>query len=116
MKDQLITLDNLPKSFKEWYVLEIRSKRKDYDKFSDDIILRKLKRHPKEILLTYIQKWLREKYQLIVWIQPSALNSTKCFYPKVDNCVGLQNLQYENSFEKALEKGLQEALKIINND
>lgn len=69
-----------------------------------------------------LQKWLREKHNIVVYILPHAPNK------KLDDGVRLYSacLWYKNeyqseiksdkTYEGALEKGLQEALKLIDNE
>ena len=117
MKEQLIVFEELPKKFKNWYLIEIRSKRKDYDKFSDETLLKKLSRQPNEILLFIVQKWLREKHSLHIslYVQENTYLHrwrVKVFYlDKLED----PNVHFWDfdTYEEALEKGLQGALNLI---
>ena len=115
-----ITFKNLPKEFKNWYIGEVRSKRKDCNKFSDDVVLKILSRHPKEILFTYVRKWLREIHNLHIEVTPSF----KAYYVKYGSIEDmlLQELEILNgisikfkTYEEALESGLHELLKLTKN-
>lgn len=66
------------------------------------------------LLMHEIQSWLREEFKIIVWIQPSAIDPEKTFYPKVDYKKGASPLLgYEFSFPKALESALLAGIKLI---
>ena len=111
-----ITFKNLPKEFKNWYIGEVRSKRKDYNKFSDDVILRKLLRHPKEILFTYVHKWLREVYE--IYIEVWSIHSIWEFTLTKTCGTTIHDFDYSGRFktyEEALESGLHELLKLTKN-
>ncbi len=66
-----------------------------------------------------LQKWLREKHKLRIFVQQGASGNfifNLYSYP-IPNNVGkwerFNNIQSYNSYEEALEKGLQEGLKMI---
>jgi hypothetical protein len=62
---------------------------------------------------THLQKWLREKHNIHIWI--TYFNSDNYFYCyNIENFEGLRQPQNESkTYEEALEIGLQEALKLI---
>lgn len=61
-----------------------------------------------------LQRWLREKHNLIIWIQPSAISPESIFYPKIDTKQNVGILGSYNSYEEALEIALQRALSLID--
>lgn len=66
------------------------------------------------LLMHEIQSWLREEFKIIVWIQPSAIDPEKTFYPEVEYKKGVSPLLgYEFSFPKALESALLAGIKLI---
>jgi hypothetical protein len=69
-----------------------------------------------------LQKWLREKHNIFVYVTPTTLGDNAVFIKDPWGKVLLQNESlYKNAvscqfeYEKALEAGLQKALKLINN-
>ena len=67
-----------------------------------------------------LQKWLREKHNCVVftkpWIGANFFISSDTFYSEIYlNQYRKGETELEDTYEEALEKGLQEALKLINN-
>lgn len=67
-----------------------------------------------------LQKWLREKHNIVVWLKPyhAELNGyySDNWSVYIDDSHGrhlITDYIYVHGYEKALEKGLQEALKLI---
>lgn len=61
-----------------------------------------------------LQKWLREKHKILVWIKPNPLLGMWSAY--VDNGIGdflVKDTIFENTYEAALEVGLLQTLKLI---
>lgn len=61
----------------------------------------------------FLQKWLREEYDIDVWVEhfnPSERYFYQC--PQLNDIFGKLN-HWGDTYEEALEKGLQEALKTI---
>lgn len=129
MKEQLITLKTAKlakeKGFKEYcrriYVL---SEQKQNDKIgkihyrtetyfsNSNYTNEEFVSAPTQSLL---QKWLREKHEIYVNIK--AFNSNEsimffCDYYDFKNLT-IEAVTHQNNYEEALEKGLQEALKLI---
>lgn len=68
-----------------------------------------------------LQKWLREKHDIDVYIIPNGMRDKNINDRLYHPCIWFKDeyqteLHSKYSYEEALEKGLQEALKIINND
>ena len=78
----------------------------DFEEDTKDLIP-----HPTQSLL---QKWLREEYNLTVFIVPSPSPSGMMFtYQTYGKLNPFEESNWFETYEQALEKGLQEALKII---
>jgi predicted transcriptional regulator len=64
-----------------------------------------------------LQKWLREKHNIHVWLIPAEVDKTYRAYVsfgiKLDLLENLRTKSFFN-YEEALEDGLQEALKLID--
>lgn len=97
----------------------------DRDEYLDEVEL------PKELTLTLLQKWLREKYGVHIVIIPTVTSGwtykTVRVISELDNdvIIGLKSVDslspykevcgYDfNTFEEALEDGMQETVKLIN--
>lgn len=69
-----------------------------------------------------LQKWLREKHNISVLIEHGRLeNESFGYFPRVFTEINKSSkmfkvFAYSNNYEEALEKGLQEALKLIKNE
>lgn len=74
------------------------------------------------ITQSLLQKWLREVHNIIVFIEPKSYGSNICKF--LYNIATLNNIwvlekfsmKEYNSYEEALEIGLQEALNLIQNE
>jgi hypothetical protein len=72
-----------------------------------------------------LQRWLREKYNLFVWVEPDKFNGKNMctyFVQSMDEAIVINKFsepKFKNwimankDYEEALEKGLQEALKLL---
>ena len=61
-----------------------------------------------------LQKWLREKHNIILWVEFGYTKEWFSYYlNKYDDKIQLSTTLREATYEEALEKGLQEALKLI---
>jgi hypothetical protein len=72
-----------------------------------------------------LQKWLREKHKLFVWVEPDEINKkSMCTYfiQSMDESIVINEfseprfktwIMANKTYEEALEKGLLEALKLI---
>ena len=62
-----------------------------------------------------LQKWLREEHRIEIWLGKGDVNGDKyhCEDITLNNILFIEDSEMFNTYEEALEKGLQEALKII---
>ena len=62
-----------------------------------------------------LQRWLREEHSVLLTVEYS-LSDDDWFHYIYKNDVWGSKYVHSNTYEESLEKGLQEALKLINND
>lgn len=126
MKEQLINFETAKlakeKGFNEWtnQVYRIVDKELMFEERGHQNSLSDINKKITAPAQSLLQKWLRETQKTVVWLKPypselegNYINNWSVY---VDNFTGMHLMEdcvLIHGYEEALEKGLQEALKLI---